>query len=80
MNSWGDEDRLLLPPGLYEHLVSHGIEELLKGIADPRLFAVGGLDPDDAHTAIAQYLEHLFCRRARAVSWFGRSPAPAATG
>src|SRR5262245_53901780 len=35
------------------------MEEQARRIADPRLFAFAPIDPEDSHTAIAQFLEHL---------------------
>ncbi|QGQ24846.1 DUF3427 domain-containing protein [Gimesia benthica] len=47
-------------PGLYEQLLTEELKEQLKTIADPRLYAtIGNVDAEDAHTAIAQYLEHV---------------------
>lgn len=45
-----------LPPGLYEKLLSQGDRDRLS---DPRLALLAGLDAEDAHTAVAQHLEHL---------------------
>jgi superfamily II DNA or RNA helicase len=49
------------PPvaGLYDHLLSAALEHQIAQLADPGMAVVGEVDPDDAHTAIAQYLEHL---------------------
>ncbi len=41
--------------GLYETLISVALDRRL----DPRLAQCAALDPDDAHSAVAQYLEHL---------------------
>jgi superfamily II DNA or RNA helicase len=46
-------------PGLYDHLLSAALEHQIQQLADPETAVVGEVDPDDAHTAIAQYLEHL---------------------
>ncbi len=46
-------------PGLYDHLLSAALEHQIGQLADPERAVVGAVDPDDAHTAIAQYLEHL---------------------
>ncbi|EDL58635.1 DEAD/DEAH box helicase [Gimesia maris] len=47
-------------PGLYEQLLTEELKEQLQAIADPRLYAtIGKVDTEDAHTVIAQYLEHV---------------------
>lgn len=46
-------------PGLYDHLLSAALEHQIQQLADPEMAVVGEVDPDDAHAAIAQYLEHL---------------------
>jgi hypothetical protein len=46
-------------PGLYDHLLSAALEHQIQQLADSETAVVGEVDPDDAHTAIAQYLEHL---------------------
>jgi len=48
-----------LPPGLYDHLLSRALEEKVGGLADPRLAELTEVDSEDAHAAIAQFLEHL---------------------
>jgi len=45
--------------GLYEQLLTLGLEDALSRLSDPRLYSVAPVDPDDAHSAIAQYIEHL---------------------
>ncbi|MEX2672878.1 MAG: DUF3427 domain-containing protein [Phycisphaeraceae bacterium] len=47
-----------LTPGLYERLLSEAEHGALQG-GDPRLYQLGKVDPEDAHAAVAQYLEHL---------------------
>ncbi len=44
--------------GIYEHLVTLAVQRELDKLADPRLFALAEIDHEDAHSAIAQYLEH----------------------
>ncbi len=48
-----------LPPGLYERLLAKAEPDQLERRADPRLYALAEVDPGDAHSAVAQYLEHL---------------------
>lgn len=45
--------------GLYDHLLSAALEHQIQRLADPETAVVGEVDPDDAHAAIAQYLERL---------------------
>jgi superfamily II DNA or RNA helicase len=45
--------------GLHDQLISQGLAEVIAGLADPRLAETAPLDPGDAHTATAQYLEIL---------------------
>ncbi|MFP4145091.1 MAG: DUF3427 domain-containing protein [Phycisphaeraceae bacterium] len=52
----GDDAQPSLPPGLYEKLLSQADQARL---ADPRLASLGELDAEDAHAAVAQYLERL---------------------
>ncbi len=46
-----------LQPGLYEHLVTEGLEQALAAISDSGGFVTRELEPEDSHSAIAQYLE-----------------------
>lgn len=46
-------------PGLYEQLVTKALEQDLSQLADPRLFFLESVDPEDSHAAIAQFLEHV---------------------
>jgi superfamily II DNA or RNA helicase/HKD family nuclease len=46
-------------PGLYEHLVTLAIQQDLDKLADPRLYSLGPIDPEEAHSALAQFLEHI---------------------
>jgi len=45
--------------GLYDRLVSVALAKQVNLLPDPRLALLGEVDAEDAHTAIAQYLEHL---------------------
>jgi superfamily II DNA or RNA helicase/HKD family nuclease len=47
-------------PGLYDHLLSGDLARALASIPDARLAELASVDPGDAHTAAAQYLETLF--------------------
>ena len=46
-------------PGLYEQLLTLALQDDLEAMTDPRLYAVAPVDAEDAHSAIAQFLEHL---------------------
>jgi len=59
MTLHSDHDAHVLPAGLYDHLVSDEMARLLGSLPDPRLCSVAEVDSNDAHSAIAQYLEHL---------------------
>ncbi|WP_417850642.1 DUF3427 domain-containing protein [Thalassoglobus sp.] len=48
-----------MKPGLYEKLLTLALQEDLEGMTDPRLYTVAPVDAEDAHTAIAQFLEHI---------------------
>ena len=45
--------------GLYEQLLTMALQQDLEGLADPRLYTVAPVDAEDAHAAIAQFLEHI---------------------
>src|SRR5947209_5442319 len=49
----------LVQPGLYEQLLTTALQQELDDLADPRLYALAAVEPDDAHNVLAQYLEHL---------------------
>src|SRR5262249_48214473 len=40
-------------------LLTIAVQQDLNRLADPRLFALASIDPEDSHTTISQYLEHL---------------------
>jgi superfamily II DNA or RNA helicase/HKD family nuclease len=46
-------------PGLYDRLVSLMVDHALGQCVDPRIGSMAKVDPEDAGSAIAQYLEHL---------------------
>lgn len=48
-----------MPVGLYERLVSGSLSRALKPLADQRLVQLSQIDPADAHSQAAQYLELL---------------------
>jgi superfamily II DNA or RNA helicase/HKD family nuclease len=61
-NIFEKKDRKLamqLPPGLYDRLLSRIMEDSLNGLSDPRLFEIAEVDAEEAHDALAQYLEHF---------------------
>ncbi len=45
-------------PGLYESLLTNTVQRQLEQLSDPRLYTTAKVDADEAHTAIAQFLEH----------------------
>ena len=53
------EEQPLLKSGLYEQLLTFALQEDLDVLADPRLYAIAPVDAEEAHSAIAQFLEHL---------------------
>jgi HKD family nuclease len=59
-------------PGLYEQLLTLALQQDLEQLADPRLYAVAPVDAEDAHAAIAQFLEHML---ANALAAFRGSDA-----
>jgi superfamily II DNA or RNA helicase len=48
-----------LPPGLYDHLLTQALETRIKTLPNIIGSQVGSVDPGDAHSAVAQYFEHL---------------------
>lgn len=48
-----------LIPGLYDHLLSAALENQIRNLTGPETAIVVDVDPNDAHTAVAQYLERL---------------------
>ena len=48
-----------VPTGLYDHLVDVALKANLDGLSDPRFTKFAEVDTEDAHGAIAQYLERL---------------------
>jgi superfamily II DNA or RNA helicase len=48
-----------MQPGLSEEIVTASLREWLDTLEDPRLAILSEVDPDEAHTAVAQHLERL---------------------
>lgn len=48
-----------MKPGLYEQLITLALRGDLEAMSDPRLYSVAPVDSEDAHTVIAQFLEHM---------------------
>ncbi len=48
-----------LRPGVYEALITIALQHDLDRLADPRLYSLAPVDPEDSHSALAQFLEHL---------------------
>ena len=48
-----------MTPGLYEQLLTLALEARLDELADPRLSVVAPVDEEEAHVAIAQFVEHV---------------------
>ena len=44
--------------GLYEALLTLAIQQDLDQLSDPRLYSLAPIDHEDAHSALAQFLEH----------------------
>jgi superfamily II DNA or RNA helicase/HKD family nuclease len=56
----GDADAASqLPEGLYDHLLTAALEGHLQALPETTRPDITHVDAEDAHTAIAQYLEHL---------------------
>ncbi|HHN78089.1 MAG TPA: NgoFVII family restriction endonuclease, partial [Phycisphaerales bacterium] len=55
----GDDRHDALTPGLYDHLLTAALEDRIRRLKDPGRAVVAEVDPDEAHAAVAQYLEHL---------------------
>lgn len=51
-----------MKPGIYEQLLTIALQQDLEHLADPRLFMLAPVDPEESHTAITQFLEHLLAR------------------
>jgi hypothetical protein len=47
-----------MQPGLYDHILTERLLKELQRLGDPRLFSLAAIDPENAHDALAQYLEH----------------------
>ena len=45
-------------PGLYEALLTLALQHDLDQLSDPRLYSLAPIDHEDAHSALAQFLEH----------------------
>jgi superfamily II DNA or RNA helicase/HKD family nuclease len=45
-------------PGLYEALLTLAIQQDLDQLSDPRLYSLAPIDREEAHSALAQFLEH----------------------
>ena len=45
--------------GLYEDLVTLALQRDLDKLSDPRLYSLAPIDPEEAHSALAQFLEHV---------------------
>ncbi len=44
--------------GLYDALLTLAVQRDLDQLSDPRLYALAPIDPEEAHSALAQFLEH----------------------
>ncbi len=51
-----------MKPGLYEQLLTLALQNDLEALADPRLYSVAQVDAEDAHSVVAQFLEHLLAK------------------
>lgn len=48
-----------MEPGLYDHLLTKAIEDEIARLGDPRLAMLAPVDSEEAHSALAQFLERL---------------------
>lgn len=48
--------------GLYDHLLTVGLQEQLSLVSNPDCIQCAPVDAEDAHSAIAQLLEHALVR------------------
>ncbi|MCY2946449.1 MAG: DUF3427 domain-containing protein [Planctomycetota bacterium] len=44
--------------GLYENLITIPVQRELEKLADPRLYSLAPIDPEDGHSTLSQFLEH----------------------
>jgi superfamily II DNA or RNA helicase/HKD family nuclease len=44
--------------GLHEQLLTIALKQGLANLADPRLYSLAPVDPEDSHSALAQFIEH----------------------
>lgn len=51
-----------MKPGLYEQLLTLALEGELNALGDQRLYALAPVDAEEAHAAVAQFLEHLLAK------------------
>lgn len=47
-----------MKPGVYDQLLTLALQQTFAELSDPRLALLADIDPEDAHSAIAQFLEH----------------------
>jgi superfamily II DNA or RNA helicase len=52
---------VVLKPGVYEQLITIALRQDLDRL-DPRLVELAGVDSEDAHSTISQFLEHLLAQ------------------
>ncbi len=50
-------------PGLYDHLLTTWIEAEIARLGDPRLAELVPLDPEESHSALAQFVERLIATK-----------------
>ena len=48
-----------MQPGLYEKILTLALQQDLDRLPDPRLFTLAPVDPEESHSTIAQFLEHV---------------------
>ncbi len=61
-------NRQLVEPGLYDHLLTEAIEDEIARLGDPRLAMLAPVDSEEAHSALAQFLERLIAEQFGCVS------------
>ncbi len=52
-----------MQPGLYDHLLTTWIEAEIARLGDPRLAELAPLDPEESHSALAQFVERLIATK-----------------
>jgi len=54
-----NSDDASLNPGLYDLLLTQGLEQKLGHVIENNLHEYGSVDDEESHSVLAQHLEHL---------------------